>query len=46
MKVVKPNALSVVTRCFEHERRHHFAVSVLVFVPLSDEGDGPPRRRG
>lgn len=41
MKVVKPNALSVITRCFEHQRRQHFAVSVLAFVPLTDEGDGP-----
>ncbi|PRQ10247.1 DUF2169 family type VI secretion system accessory protein [Enhygromyxa salina] len=35
MKVVKPGKLSVVTRCFEHQRRHHLGVSVLAFVPLT-----------
>ncbi|MEX1366550.1 MAG: DUF2169 domain-containing protein [Nannocystaceae bacterium] len=41
MKVIKPNSLSVITRCFEHRRRHHFAVSVLAFVPLTEDGAGP-----
>lgn len=35
MKVVKPSKLSVVTRCFEHNRCHHLGVSVLAFVPLT-----------
>lgn len=35
MKVVKPIKLSVITRCFEHGRRHYLGVSVLAFVPLS-----------
>lgn len=36
MKVVKPSKLGVLTRAFEHERRFHLGVSVLVFVPLGD----------
>ncbi len=35
MKVIKPNKLSVLTRCFERERQTVMGVSVLVFVPLS-----------
>lgn len=43
MKVVKPNKLSVLTRSFEHERRFHLGVSVLLFVPLSpDDAAEPP----
>src|SRR5690349_3057588 len=38
MKVIKPGKLSVLTRCFEHERRFYLGVSVLMFVPFS----GPP----
>ncbi|MCA9712626.1 MAG: DUF2169 domain-containing protein, partial [Myxococcales bacterium] len=37
MKVIKPQKLGVLTRCFEHERRFLFGVSVLVFVPLQPE---------
>lgn len=37
MKVIKPNKLSVLTRCFEHERQFGFGVSVLGFVPLDPE---------
>ncbi len=36
MKVVKPHKLSVLTRCFEHERQCHLGVSVLAFVPLTE----------
>lgn len=35
MKVIKPGKLSVLTRCFEHERRFYLGVSVLAFVPFS-----------
>jgi uncharacterized protein YjbI with pentapeptide repeats len=37
VKVVKPNKLSVLTRCFEHERRFQLGVSVLAFVPLATD---------
>ncbi len=32
MKVVKPGKLSVITRCFEHGRRHFLGVSVLAWL--------------
>jgi uncharacterized protein YjbI with pentapeptide repeats len=35
MKVIKPGKLSVLTRCFEHERRFYLGVSVLAFVPFA-----------
>jgi uncharacterized protein YjbI with pentapeptide repeats len=35
LKVIKPGKLSVLTRCFEHQRRFYFGVSVLAFVPFS-----------
>lgn len=35
MKVFKPSKLSVLTRCFEHQRRYYMGVSVLAFVPLA-----------
>lgn len=35
MKVVKPFRLSVVTRCFEVQRRYYFGVSTLVFFDLT-----------
>ncbi len=41
MKVLKPTRLSVLTRCFEHQRQFHLGVSVLAFVPLSADGRGP-----
>jgi uncharacterized protein YjbI with pentapeptide repeats len=34
MKIVKPNALGLLTRPFEHRRRFHLGVSVLAFVPM------------
>ena len=37
MKVVKPGKLSVVTRCFEHNRRYYLGVSVMAFVPMTGE---------
>ncbi len=37
MKVIKPNELSVVTRCFEHQRRYFFGISALAFVSLTGE---------
>ncbi|NVB36434.1 DUF2169 domain-containing protein [Pseudenhygromyxa sp. WMMC2535] len=39
MKVLKPSKLSVLNRCFEHQRRYYMGVSVLAFIPL----DEPPR---
>lgn len=35
MKVFKPSKLSVLTRCFEHQRHYYMGVSVLAFVPLA-----------
>jgi uncharacterized protein YjbI with pentapeptide repeats len=35
LKVFKPSKLSVLTRCFEHQRRYYMGVSVLAFVPLA-----------
>ena len=35
MKVFKPSKLSVLTRCFGHQRRYYMGVSVLGFVPLA-----------
>ncbi len=40
MKVIKPNKLSVLTRCFEHARQPRLGVSVLAFVPITEE-DAP-----
>ncbi|MFO7561803.1 MAG: DUF2169 domain-containing protein [Enhygromyxa sp.] len=37
MKVLKPSKLSVLTRCFEHQRRFYMGVSVLAFIPLEGE---------
>jgi uncharacterized protein YjbI with pentapeptide repeats len=34
LKVIKPGKLSVLTRCFEHQRRFYYGVSVLAFVPF------------
>lgn len=39
MKVIKPQKLGVLTRCFEHERRFQFAVSALLYIPLSAQPD-------
>lgn len=36
MKVIKPGHLSVLTRCFEAQRRVHCGISVMAFVPLGD----------
>ncbi len=36
MKVIKPQKLGVVTRCFEHERRSNLGISILAFIPLDD----------
>ena len=42
MKVIKPNKISVLTRSFEHERKHALGVSVLLFVPLGEVvGESP-----
>ncbi len=35
MKVVKPGKISVLTRCFEHDRRSYMGVSAMAFIPLS-----------
>jgi uncharacterized protein YjbI with pentapeptide repeats len=35
LKVFKPSKLSVLTRCFELQRRYYMGVSVLAFVPLA-----------
>ena len=34
MKVIKPASLSVLTRCFEHQRSARMGVCVLAYVPL------------
>lgn len=34
MKVFKPGQLSVLTRCFEHQRRFYMGFSVMAFIPL------------
>lgn len=41
MKVIKPGKLSVLTRCFEHERRFYLGVSVLAFVPFAGTTSPP-----
>jgi len=41
MKVIKPGKLSVLTRCYEQERRFYMGFSVLAFVPLGVESAGP-----
>lgn len=35
MKVIKPQSVGALTRCFEHERRSYLGVSALAFVPLA-----------
>ena len=35
MKVIKPGKLSVLTRCFEYQRRFFLGVSALAFVPMT-----------
>lgn len=35
MKVIKPNRLSALTRCFEHNGTNYLGVSVLAFMPFS-----------
>jgi len=42
VKVVKPQKLGVLTRSFEHEQRFRLGISVLAFVPLSDEPSPEP----
>lgn len=37
MKVFKPTTLSLLTRCFEHERRFKLGVCVLASVPMRGE---------
>ena len=39
MKTIKPQKLGILTRCFEFRHRFSFAVSVLMYVPLSDRED-------
>lgn len=34
MKVVKPNEISVITRCFENQRRLFLGISAIAFVPI------------
>jgi hypothetical protein len=41
MKVIKPGKLSVLTRCYEQERRFYMGFSVVAFVPLGVESSGP-----
>jgi uncharacterized protein YjbI with pentapeptide repeats len=41
MKVIKPGKLSLLTRCYEQERRFYMGFSVLVFVPLGVQSTGP-----
>ena len=35
MKVFKPTTLSLLTRCFEHERKFKLGVCVLASVPTN-----------
>ena len=35
MKTIKPQRLSLVTRCFENERKFYFGISTLAFIDLS-----------
>lgn len=42
MKVIKTSKLSVITRCFEHQRELLMGVSVLAFIPLVPGSDEPP----
>jgi uncharacterized protein YjbI with pentapeptide repeats len=37
MKVIKPQQLGVLTRCFEYRRQFRLGVSVLAFVPLGSQ---------
>ncbi|MCH9684352.1 MAG: pentapeptide repeat-containing protein [Deltaproteobacteria bacterium] len=37
MKTIKPQALGVLTRCFEHQHSFRLGISALAFVPLSSE---------
>lgn len=36
MKVVKPQKLGILTRCFEFQRKQRMGVSILMHVPLGD----------
>jgi uncharacterized protein YjbI with pentapeptide repeats len=36
MKVIKPQKLGILTRTFEAQRKHHFAVTSLVYFAFSD----------
>ena len=37
MRVVKPQQLALLTRCFEYRRKYFCGVAVIGFVPLADE---------
>ncbi len=37
MRIVKPQHLSVLHRCFERDRKAYFCVTVIAFVPLQGE---------
>lgn len=39
MRVVKPQKLGMLTRCFEFQRRQRMGVSILMHVPLGDTSD-------
>lgn len=41
MKVIKPGKLSILSRCYEQERRFYMGFSVIAFVPLGVESAGP-----
>ncbi len=38
MRVIKPQQLSLLTRCFEYQRKYYCGVAVMAFVPLAAEG--------
>ncbi|KIG17720.1 hypothetical protein DB30_02995 [Enhygromyxa salina] len=37
MKIIKPNKLSALTRCFEHQREFHLGVSVLAYFSFAPD---------
>lgn len=37
MKTIKPQKLGLLTRCYERQQRYFLGVSVLAFIPLSEE---------
>jgi uncharacterized protein YjbI with pentapeptide repeats len=37
MKTIKPQKLGILSRCFEFKRKNYFAVSVLMYIPLSEK---------